>query len=529
MNEKLLRRRLKKGWSQAEAAEAIGVATRTYQRWEYGISLPNFESRRMLRKAFEAEDRELGIERDGFFGTSTEEPGFLLPPAQVIHYVQGKQSSDQGLPESAVPSPRLPDSKDDELALGLGLAGLQRLAFPTNDLLPPEEASRDWGIWLSERLASILVFVVQWKQRRVHYVDFQKMLDRELRMFEEIKAMSNPGESVLSRRNALLVIAAFPTGLLAPFQWRQQAAFIEEELLPACAASITSCWHLLNDGELASVEQVLSRYLPALVQWARQPSASQKTAAYLASQGYLLLGLIAHHRLQAQQRVRYTEEAVVYAREADDPVLLVQALMQQGDALYYVGAYDAMLHRYQEARYLLEKSAPTFPQVQRGRVPLSLAHAYAQQGQAREALNAISEARIAFSQETEALPPFLAADEGLFTLILVEGWTHLDLGMRDPKRAHYESATKAFAQVEDLPKTVFVPQRFRIEIRNRQAQAAVGLGDLEAFHHSTLQSVEGLKHFASEKRRQELIINFRAARQRWPHEPRLLELADVLL
>jgi transcriptional regulator with XRE-family HTH domain len=62
MNEKLLSIRIKKGWSQGEAAEAVGVATRTYQRWEHGSSMPNFESRRMLRQAFGAADRELGIE-----------------------------------------------------------------------------------------------------------------------------------------------------------------------------------------------------------------------------------------------------------------------------------------------------------------------------------------------------------------------------------------------------------------------------------------------------------------------------------
>ncbi len=49
MNEKLKVARLKKGWSQQDAAYAAQVAPRTYQRWENGETHPNFESRKLLR------------------------------------------------------------------------------------------------------------------------------------------------------------------------------------------------------------------------------------------------------------------------------------------------------------------------------------------------------------------------------------------------------------------------------------------------------------------------------------------------
>jgi transcriptional regulator with XRE-family HTH domain len=62
MNKRLKAARHKKGWSQEDAADAARVATRTYQRWEYGTHYPNFESRRFLREAFGATDEELGLD-----------------------------------------------------------------------------------------------------------------------------------------------------------------------------------------------------------------------------------------------------------------------------------------------------------------------------------------------------------------------------------------------------------------------------------------------------------------------------------
>lgn len=62
MNEKLLYARLKKGWSQEEAAAAAQVSIRTYQRWEHDEHIPNFASRRLLQKAFAATNEELGFD-----------------------------------------------------------------------------------------------------------------------------------------------------------------------------------------------------------------------------------------------------------------------------------------------------------------------------------------------------------------------------------------------------------------------------------------------------------------------------------
>lgn len=83
MNEKLAFARMKKGWSQQEAADAAQVAVRTYQRWEHGKCVPNFASRRLLRNAFGATEEELG------FGLphpqSMPDPGEAQQVARLTH------------------------------------------------------------------------------------------------------------------------------------------------------------------------------------------------------------------------------------------------------------------------------------------------------------------------------------------------------------------------------------------------------------------------------------------------------------
>ncbi|HEU5375730.1 MAG TPA: BTAD domain-containing putative transcriptional regulator, partial [Ktedonobacteraceae bacterium] len=395
-------------------------------------------------------------------------------------------------------------------------------SLSTNDLLLTEVVSGDCATWFSERLTHIIVFVTQ-QQRRVCATDFEKLLDRELRMFDEIKTMFDPDTYFLSRRSALLVIAALPKGLLGLLR-HQKTIFIEEEFLPSCAASITACWYLLNGREFASVERALARYMPFLVSWAQQASPYQRTAAYLAAQACLLLGFIELHRLQFQQRIVYCREAVRHGREAEDHPLLVKALTQLGNAYYDQGIYAKMLQVYQEAYRLCTEDVPRSLQ---SKVLMGLAHAYAQHGQATEALNAIRKARETFPGEIEDVPAFLSADDGEYSLILFEGWIRLDLGKHYPDRDYNAQAAKALAQIDDVSTSMLVPERYRHEIINRRAQVAITLGELEAFHTYALQSAQILRVMHSEKRRQELVINYKNALRKWPHESTVVELADV--
>ena len=391
-----------------------------------------------------------------------------------------------------------------------------------------EVVSGDCTTWCSERLVQIIAFVTQRQTMRT--TDFESLLDRGLRAFDEVKTVFDSETYLLSRRNALLVIAALPKGLLTLLQQQQKAAFIEEAFLPACTASITACWHLLNESEFALVERAVTRYLPFLIEWARPASTYQKTAAYLASQAYLLLGLVELHRLQFQQRIVYCREAVEYAKGAENRLLLIKALAVLGNALYDHKQYADMLQAYQQAKYLLDGTQIPIPCVLQSKVLTGLAHAYAQQGNVADALKTMSEAHTIFPGETtEDVPVFLSADDGIFSLILFDGMVRLDLGRQEPKQEHHVGADKALARIEELPQTVFVPERIRAEIINRRAQAAIALGQLDEFRDFTLQSVKTLQVMQSEKRRYELVINYKTALKKWPHEPKVVELADVVL
>ncbi len=84
-------------------------------------------------------------------------------------------------------------------------------------------------------------------------------------MFDEVKPQDGSEAYTLSRRQALVAIAALPVALLSSIQQGQASALVIEELLSRCAASITAGWHLLKGSELYTVEQMLSTYLPTLV------------------------------------------------------------------------------------------------------------------------------------------------------------------------------------------------------------------------------------------------------------------------
>ncbi len=437
---------------------------------------------------------------------------FSLPP--LAHMIQSHKVLQTDLPE-LVMSEHASYRPSERRVL---VPAPQSMHIPLAD-----ETYGDCAAWFSERLALIIALITQWRHQ-MGLITFQKILDRELRVFDETKMMFDPETYFLSRRSALLVIAALPKGLLGLLQ-QQKTAFIEEEFLPSCAASLTACWYLLNGREFASVERALSRYMPFLVGWARRASTYQRTAAYLASQACLLLGFIELHRLQFQQRIVYCREAVKHGREAGEHPLLVKALTQLGNAYYDQGLHEEMLQVYQEA----ERFMKGVPRSLQSKVLMGLAHAYAQQGHAAKVLDTISEARGIFPGEIEDVPAFLSADDGEYSLILFEGWVRLDLGKCYPDKDYNEQAAKALAQIDSLPITRLVPERYRHEIINRRAQAAIASGELDTFRDFTIQSAEILQVMHSEKRRQELVINYKTALKKWPHESKVVELADVAL
>jgi hypothetical protein len=93
----------------------------------------------------------------------------------------------------------------------------------------------------------------------------------------------------------------------------------------------------------------------------------------------------------------------------------------------------------------------------------------------------------------------------------------------------FSQASNALAQFAHLPSTIIAPERYKVQIINYQAMAAVGARNMEEFMHYLLVGVAGAKALGSEKRWQEAIANWRAARKRWPGEDKIPKLADALM
>jgi hypothetical protein len=151
-----------------------------------------------------------------------------------------------------------------------------------------------------------------------------------------------------------------------------------------------------------------------------------------------------------------------------------------------------------------------------------MSNAYAQCRQEQEAVRYLHLAQEVFPEIPENDPSFLFADGGRFTLTLWEGLTRLELDQPG-------EAWNAFAQIEQFPPTILVPERIRLEIINHRAEAAVALGDQERFCAYIEAGVTGAKSLGSEKRYNEAFEVYKLAKRLWRHDPKIKELQDLFV
>ena len=523
MNKNLRVARLKKNWSQEEAAEALRVGVRTYQRWERGEATPNFQSRRLLSHVFEVSDEVLG------FAPAYEEP-LLSPsphyeefaPSCVIQYEQKQQAPEQEASLS-------PDSES-------WISSEYGVLFPAS-LFALEKAETDSMSWFTARIKDVEALVAPWQERAISSSEQQALIHTALEQWDQMtdQMASSPDEYRISRRMALATLATLSSSLLTKVQLGPLTPLIIKEFLAQCATSITTCWHLLQGRELLIVKQALTSSLPVLSSWAKEPSSYQKESAYLASQGYLLMGLLSLHSLPPpqnfQQRMYYCTQAAEYAQLSNDSVLVVTALAHLGNAYYDTGHLSGMLQTYQKAVITLDAFSKQqyIPLLLQSKLQVELAHAYAQHGQLQESLRALEEAQALFPKEQEQAPVFLSTDYGKHSLLLFQGLVHLDLDRYAPKNNHAHQAANALAEIGSFSTKEHIPERFRVEITNQQALAAIKDGNMEQFRQYLIEGIEGAHLLKSQKRKDEAVKNWREARKKWPHEVTVLELADLLL
>lgn len=391
---------------------------------------------------------------------------------------------------------------------------LQQSALECRGLSPTLKDARGNEVLLYRIMKEICC----WTDREDAHEILQVNVDRLIRSVDTMEQRDTSSKGILSRRDVVTLIAGLPVFLLTHEAIEQLSAVQTEEFLAQCAASITVCWQLLRGNDFRVVGQVLSKYLPTLETLADQPSRYQKSAAKLAAQAHLLTSLIGLHQNNLLQRELHCKQAVALSQRAQDKNLQVAALMWLAVTYYYSKHPAKALKTYQEALPAIHAASPLV----QGCTYVRMSNAYAQCGQEQDAVRYLRLAQEVFPEIPENDPGFLFADGGRFTLTLWEGLTRLDLDQP-------QEAWDALAQIEQLPPTIIIPERTRLEITNHRAEAAVALGDQERFFAYIEAGVIGAKNLRSERRYNEAFEVYRIAKQLWRNEPKIKELQDLFV
>ena len=341
----------------------------------------------------------------------------------------------------------------------------------------------------------------------------------------------------LSRRDAIRTLLRSPQALLSedshdPTPLSHVPELVVEEGLPQFAAAIHACWQLSRGVEFSTVEQALPMYLHGLEQLARDASQERQrhTATHLAAQGYQLAGILAFHRNHLAAREEYCRRSMHWARVADDPTLLVAMIATTGATFHYTGQPTLALQMYQEAFPSLDHASP----LAQGSLYMKQAEAYAQLGLRKDAERSLNRAYRVFPPHPAEDPASFYADCGAPSLCLWDGLTHLALSraQADDERAAHRLARRAWDALElcgGAHPLVVISERNHLEILNHQAETAILLDDLELFTAFFPQAVSRTKTLGSQRRRKEAIAVYWQARQHWPHEERIKDLAELFI
>ncbi|MGH2479311.1 MAG: hypothetical protein ACRDHW_06620, partial [Ktedonobacteraceae bacterium] len=282
-------------------------------------------------------------------------------------------------------------------------------------------------------------------------------------------------ETNITRRHALQAIALLPIQIYGlahlPFATPSRKR-PPEEALPLCAAGMTACWELWQyqpEGILA-VKRILAAYLPTLEHLVQQSSLSQKEAALLAAQGYLLVWRLAEHAGKLDQMEAAGRMARLHAQIAHDTNLEVAALARLAVKFDYEQRDVKSLETYQEALAL-----PEFRHVSpllQSRVYAGLAGASAYCQQNVQAISYLSHAKEIYPVTPEADASFSFAMYGRSALALWEGLTWEYTG-------HYPEAVQAFSQFGRTNPHSGLLEESRAAHLNYTASVAVRQRDLE--------------------------------------------------
>jgi tetratricopeptide (TPR) repeat protein len=387
-------------------------------------------------------------------------------------------------------------------------------------------ATSDWPVWFGVRLARLVAMVDNWQGPTAQSDALQALLHQEILMFDAIAPENQHPVHAISRRQALVTLAALPLTFAASGAGVLAVGAIgaaTELFLSRCAASLTACWRLLKGSDLRTVDQMLSTYLLELEGVAQRRSAHQEGAARLASQAHRICGIVALHRNQLRVREHHCKQAFYYAALASDASSQASALISLASTFFYDADPARAAAVYEQALSLEPALAP----LQRSRIQAELSVVYGQLGREQDALRSAGLADQLYPGNPEQDRSFLYAEFTRASLTLEQGLAYAALAERYPGRAYQRRAADIFAGVEQAaPGTV--PDRIRFEITNHQARTAVLLNDLDAFEIHMGNGIDGIVQLGSRQREKELRVARRHAIEAWPRERRVKALGERL-
>ncbi len=322
---------------------------------------------------------------------------------------------------------------------------------------------------------------------------------------------------------SLLTLFATPD-VLSPLQPLLQLADtpkgpgIDEGTFDSFAQLNEICRQLSEGSDLKMAESILWTYLPKVELIARLSSEHQQTAASIAAHGYLLAASLAGHRNNLLERLRLSEQALLYGELANDVNLQVVALRQIAISFDCFRRPDRVLQTYQRALPHLHATSPLL----RACIYADISGAHAQLGQQQEAYRFIGMAYDHFPEHPENEPSYLHTICRYASLIFWEGLNHLLL-------AQPQQAEAIFTKIDGIQSPLPNPERNRAEVLNYQVETFIALGNMEQACRYLEAALQAATTIGSRRRFQETVTLFQQMRTTWPYEQRVQQLADLFM
>ncbi|MBX5457867.1 MAG: hypothetical protein IRZ31_13280 [Thermogemmatispora sp.] len=395
---------------------------------------------------------------------------------------------------------------------------------PVLPFLPLSVGSPLWFVWQQRRIEGLLASFLERSDGRLElpaWAELRRRLQEEL---ATVPPQDHDRDYAISRRQILLALATLPLGSVGVILREEQNQVIEQ-FLSSATAGIAACRALMHGPDWHLAEAPLLHLVPALETLAARhhPSAAAEIASRLLIQAHWMLAYLAWNRLDSSGRFLHLRAALQTSRRLGDASLLIALLSYQMNTFTHARQPERAQLLLQEAARVEDQATP----LARTLLLSSAALAYAQQGRVRETHTALEQL-----QEQQALAseedPLLAVIEGRPFLPEAKAYLELAQGLHAQGRSDIRLLERAWNLLTALP-WESLSLRVQVETMTWQARVALAEKDLERCALCLLQAAQEARVLQSGRRLQELRATWQAAKEVWPSERRLLELADLLL